>query len=123
MKRIVASLLATVMVFASLAELRDLSKIALLINHYHQAHEEISLSDFLELHYGASATAHDKEHGHKSLPFKSHERTLTQPLAVVGAFFFIPQPTTPEYRKPVSLYRSVFTSEFAQSIWQPPRLA
>ncbi len=122
MKRIVASLLAVVIAVTSLAELRDLSKIAVLINHYQQAHGQISLSDFLELHYGESATEHDKEHDHRSLPFKSHERNITQPLAVVCVFYFLPPGFAPEYRKPVSLYRSVFTSEFAQSIWQPPRL-
>jgi hypothetical protein len=122
MNRVLSIFLAFTVMLASLADVRDLAKIALLINHYHQAHEQISLSEFLELHYGASAAQHDKEHGHKSLPFKSHERTLIQPLTAALSFTFITSAPAGETSQAMDLYRSVFITEFSASIWQPPRL-
>ena len=122
MNRIVSVALALIMAAGSLADLHDLSKIALLINHYHQAHEQTSLGDFLELHYGAGAARHDKEHGHKSLPFKSHECAYSHPVTVAIPFHLALLPETPSDRFLESPYRSVFHSEFSASIWQPPRI-
>ncbi len=122
MNRILALFLSMVVVVSTLIDMKDLAKIALLINHYHQAHEQISLVDFLELHYGASATRHDKEHGHKSLPFKSHERAFMQPLTAAPTFHFSTPAEPCESSPVVSHYRSVTIFDFAESIWQPPRI-
>ena len=122
MKRVLAIVLSAAVVVSAVVDIKDLTKVALLINHYHQAHEQISLADFIELHYGASASAHDKEHGHKSLPFKSHERALTQPLTAAPVFVFVPSAESIEPAPLVCRYRTVSLSEFPESIWQPPRL-
>ena len=122
MTRLIAIFMTVTVLLSAVADIRDLSKVALLINHYHQAHEQISLSEFLDLHYGASAAQHDKEHGHKSLPFKSHERTLIQPLTAAPSFTFVSIEPAVENREAMSLYRSVFATGIPASIWQPPRL-
>ena len=115
--------MALLMVAGSLADLHDLSKITLLINHYRLAHDQTSLADFLELHYGSGAARHDKEHGHKSLPFKSHESTYSHPVTLTLPLHLSLPSELPTGRYTESHYRSVFHSEFSASIWQPPRLS
>lgn len=122
MRSLISSSLIMVIVAGSLIEFRDLPKIGLLINHYHQAHEQISLLEFLELHYGNGSEKHDKEHGHKSLPFKSHESTSVQFISFQPVVAVPSTSCIINSNKQEKTYRSVFISEFSQSIWQPPKL-
>ena len=123
--RALAAFLLVVMLLGSLVDLQDLSKISMLVNHYreHLAKAEVSFSDFIELHYGKQADRHDKEHGHKSLPFKSHACSFIQPFAFnEGTILSEEIPVTDTFRQS-NFYLSVFRSSFTVSIWQPPRLA
>jgi hypothetical protein len=112
------------MFLSSLVDLHDLSKFSMLINHYreHVASGEISPREFIDLHYGEQAKEHDKQHGHRSLPFKSHESASTHHLTafldlrILPESEEIPAPTQQE-----SLYTSHFTPGFSKSIFQPPR--
>lgn len=120
-----AAFLLVIMLIGSLIDLQDLSKVSMLVNHYreHLAKAEVSFSDFLELHYGKQADRHDKEHGHKSLPFKSHACSFIQPFSFGEVTALSDEiPVTDTFRQS-NFYLSVFRSSFTVSIWQPPRLA
>jgi hypothetical protein len=107
-------------------DLHDLVKLPRLIEHYQQ-HEhraaEVTFFDFLNLHYGSEADRHDKEEHeeHENLPFKSPDCTFTHTVTVIPVF------KAPEITSLISevtysnFYHSAFSSEFSQSIWQPPK--
>jgi hypothetical protein len=119
--------IALVMLLGSIVDLHDLSKLPYMIKHYQQhKHKEqvFSFTDFLDLHYGGQAEKHDKqEHEkHKGLPFKNHDCTAFHGTSVLHKF----EPSiisiftlTISYS---NFYQSVFSSEFRQSIWQPPKV-
>jgi len=124
MHRLIAQFLLVIMAFSSLIDLHDLSKMAMLFNHYqeHIANGKTTLSEFIDLHYGSQAEQHDKEHGHRSLPFKSHESASTHHIT---AFFdlhlqlesgevFASDPSQ-------SHYPFHFTPGYISSIFQPPK--
>lgn len=123
MYRIVARFLLILMVCSSMVDLHDLSKMAMLINHYreHVANGAVTLGEFIDLHYGAQAEKHDKEHGHESLPFKSHESASTHHLTAFFDFRIQPVAESPTAVAQQSLYHSHFTPGFSRAIFQPPK--
>lgn len=112
------------MFLSSLVDLHDLSKFSMLINHYreHNAGGKISLVEFIDLHYGEQAEEHDKQHGHNSLPFKSHESASTHHLtAFLDLHIQLESEEIPVSVRQEILYSSHFTPGFSKSIFQPPR--
>lgn len=107
-------------------DLHDFVKLPRLLEHYQQ-HKlkapEVSFVDFINLHYGTEAERHDKEEHqeHQDLPFKSLDCTFTHTVSLLVAF---EGPSTPAVVCNMSysnFYQSAFSSDFCQSIWQPPR--
>lgn len=111
-------------------EVGQLLKLPNLIQHFSEHHEhtdnhDISLVDFITIHYNNSDDHHtNKDKGdHQSLPFK----TINQSVINVLAFENI---TEFSFREPstISLYSTVpFPQEFYISnvfacIWLPPKL-
>jgi len=122
-----AYVLTVVILTGSAIDLHDLSKIPYMISHFQQHKnnaEAFSFADFFDLHYGASAEQHDKqEHEqHKGLPFKTHDCTTSHISMILIDF----EPNiessfglTIRYN---NFYESAYSSDFSQSIWQPPKL-
>lgn len=125
--RVSAIFLSMTMLLGSVVDLHDLSKLPYMIKHYKQhknKEQTFSAADFFDLHYGGKAEQHDKqEHEkHKGLPFKTHDCTAFHATSVLQKFdptLIATSTLTISYS---NFYRSVFTSEFSQSIWQPPKL-
>lgn len=123
MFRVTARFLLVVMISSSMIDLHDLSKMAMLINHYreHVANGKTTFIDFIDMHYGEQAEKHDKEHGHKSLPFKSHESASTHHISAFFDLKIQPAiPTTTVIQNEI-LFQSHFTPGFSRSIFQPPK--
>lgn len=121
---ITARFMLVLMFLSSLVDLHDLSKFSMLINHYreHIAGAEISLHEFIDLHYGEQAEEHDKQHGHRSLPFKSHESASTHHLtAFLDLRIQLESEEMPISAQQEILYTSHFTPGYSKSIFQPPR--
>ncbi|MCW5910461.1 MAG: hypothetical protein KIT62_05275 [Cyclobacteriaceae bacterium] len=126
MKKLVAYILMGVFLTGSVIDLHDLSKVPYMISHFQQHKDKtdsFSITDFFDLHYGSLAEQHDKqEHEqHKGLPFKAHDCTASHASVVLPDF-------EPKIESSFSLiirynnfYESAYSSEFSQSIWQPPR--
>lgn len=122
-----AYLLTALILAGSVIDLHDLSKVPYMISHFQQHKnnaESFSFVDFFDLHYGASAEQHDKqEHEqHKGLPFKTHDCTTSHISMILTDF----EPNiessfglTISYN---NFYESAYSSDFCQSIWQPPKL-
>ncbi|MBX2913670.1 MAG: hypothetical protein KF856_00225 [Cyclobacteriaceae bacterium] len=127
MKKSMAYLLTALILAGSVIDLHDLSKVPYMLRHFQQHKsntESFSFSDFFDLHYGASAEQHDKqEHEqHKGLPFKTHDCTTSHISMILTDF----EPNiessfglTISYN---NFYESAYSSDFCQSIWQPPKL-
>jgi hypothetical protein len=112
-------------------EIGQLLKLPNLIHHFteHQDHDnnhEISLVDFITIHYNTSNNHHtNKDKGeHQKLPFKSINTSVNTILAFENQTVF-------SFSKPniISLYLTVpFPQEFYSSnvfdcIWLPPKLS
>ena len=128
MRKVIAMLMLSVTLLSSAMDLHDLAKLPRLLEHYQEHRKkssDVSFLDFLNLHYGSEAERHDKEEHqkHTSLPFKSPDCTFTHTVIV------LPQFNAPEIIQLVSevtyanFYHSIFSPEFSQSIWQPPKNA
>ena len=114
-------------VLGSLVDLHDFAKLPRLAEHYQEHRNkspEVSLLDFLNLHYGSEAASHDQEEHqeHTGLPFKSADCTFTHTVIVMPLF------KTPEINSfsfgitYSNFYHSAHSSSFSQSVWQPPRI-
>lgn len=127
MQKTIAIVLLSVSFIGSLVDLHDLAKLPRLAEHYQEHRNkspEVSLLDFLNLHYGSEAASHDQEEHqeHTGLPFKSADCTFTHTVIVLP-LFKAPQIATLESNVTYSnFYDSTFLSEFSESIWQPPRV-
>jgi hypothetical protein len=71
---LILSLYLTLMALLPPAVLDECAKLPQLWEHYQfhrQDHPELSLMAFLDLHYGAGSTDHQRKHDHSKIPFKS----------------------------------------------------
>jgi hypothetical protein len=125
-RKLLGILLVNVTLIGSMMDLHDLVKLPRLIEHYQQHKKksaDVSFLGFLNLHYGSEADRHDQEEHeeHQDLPFKSPDCTFTHTVTV------LPQFKAPEITSLSSevrysnFYHSAFSSEFSQTIWQPPK--
>lgn len=120
-------LLINVTLLGSMLDLHDFVKLPKLIEHF-QLHKtktaDVSFIDFLNLHYGSGAAQHDQEEHeeHQGLPFKATDCTFTHTVIVLP-LFKAPEIVSLESVVTYSnFYHSAFSSEFSQSVWQPPRI-
>ena len=113
-------------VLGSLADLHDIAKLPYLVDHYNQHKSKtsgFSIIEFFELHYGSLAEEHDKEEReqHKGLPFKAPDHTSIHSTILL----------TEIHNSSIELeaievtysnsYQPNSSSEFSDSIFQPPR--
>ncbi len=126
LKKTVAIFILSIYVI-SITELAQLAKLPILIEHFaehKQKNKDLSLLDFLYMHYSQSANKDADYDKDMKLPFKSHDGCIS-----VIAFGFIPTTFNCETVKPVfsieksySTYTEEFlTSSYLASIWQPPK--
>jgi len=121
-----AYLLTALILTGSVIDLHDLSKVPYMLRHYQQHKsntQSFSVSDFFDLHYGASAEQHDKqEHEqHKGLPFKTHDCTTSHISMILTDFAPHIESSFSRIIRYSNFYKSTYTSAFSQSIWQPPK--
>lgn len=107
----------------------ELLKLPGLLAHYNEHRNEdgdLSLVQFLLLHYNSSheQTAHAEQHS--KLPFKKGECTVASLLipALPTAERVVPEPPVPTAAPSYGAYHaSLFPAFYFDCIWQPPRLA
>ena len=106
-------------------ELGQLLKVPILISHYleHKASSNLSLSQFLSMHY-VQGDVKDADYAKDmKLPFKSHENCansintlVTQPLVLVS------HPLCVHVKKTKHLFIAhMCTFSYHSNIWQPPK--
>lgn len=125
MKRSVIILLLLVYVFTA-TECRELFKLPVLIEHYSEhksRNSNLSLFDFINLHY-LSLEQHGNEDAHDhQLPFKAHENCHSISSAIAG----IPeQPVSlaaayTHLEKTKIVHPNFLYASYSASIWQPPK--
>ncbi len=100
-----------------------------LIQHFneHKLEEpDLSLVDFLSLHYGSAYANHKSEHNHSKLPGKDHQDHAQCTMSVLdfapALLQLLPLNLSAsfEYTDVFSAHR-VFTSTYFHAIWQPPK--
>jgi len=126
-KKLVAYTLTIVILTGSVIDLHDLSKVPYMISHFQQHKnntDSFSIADFFDLHYGEQAEQHDKqEHEqHQGLPFKTHDCTFSHISMILSDFEPTIESSFSLIMRYNNFYESAYTSEFSQSIWQPPKL-
>lgn len=113
----------------SSTELRQLSKLPFLFEHYveHVSKEKgLSFSAFLELHYSTHVNYDNDYDKDMKLPFKTHDGCLCNNTTA-----FLPDYFAPLHFKPVytglsgfKKYQDAFVgSSYLSNIWQPPKTA
>lgn len=120
--------LIMVFVLGAVVDLHDLSKLPYMIRHFQQhknKSQAFSFEDFFELHYGRQAEQHDKQESeqHKGLPFKTHDCTSSHTSMMLPLVVAKPSSSFSLDIRYNNFYQSAYSSEFSQSIWQPPRLS
>lgn len=119
-KRITAILL-TITIVLTCSEFHELMRLPLLVLHYVEhssSAPELSLQDFLAMHYQTSGT-HDNTDA--SLPFK-HDCASSSSVPLVSSieFFTIPSPES-NTQVQYSLERTSHPCSIPSSVWQPPK--
>lgn len=103
------------------ADWHEIPKLINLIEHFNHHDElsngEISISDFLIMHYSGSDSKNHEEH--KNLPF--HHLCNSGFIALVSAFeysFYTLKPVN----QPTELYSFSVVRDHIPNVWQPPRV-
>lgn len=112
----------------SLTELNQLAKLPILIEHFKEhksKNTELSLLQFLDMHY-ASSDVHDADYDQDmKLPFKSHDGCLG-----TNSIIFITNNFSCEVAKPLPVMgnmdyltynENLLPSAYLSFIWQPPK--
>jgi hypothetical protein len=101
----------------------ELLKLPGLITHYleHKAgSENLGWDEFISEHYGNTDHASGSDHKHQKLPFKTHDCSLHQMVAlghdIPQYCFFCPSQTQTFF---IELHGK--TRTYQESFWQPPR--
>ncbi|MCA6450216.1 MAG: hypothetical protein IM584_01370 [Chitinophagaceae bacterium] len=126
MKRLIAISFLSIYLFST-TEMYQLVKLPLLVEHFiehKQKKSDLTLWEFLCLHYKPTTEKDSDYAKDMKLPFKSHDGCIN---AVIGAF--VPNNHSTEIHKPVTinsrhfpLLDETFTgSSFLSTIWQPPK--
>lgn len=108
-------------------ELRELSKIGAFVTHYFEhkeSNQDLSLIDFIELHYSRNTSKNSDFDKDMKLPFKAHDCSSHQNSE--NSYFSILHCLIQE---PISSLKSVnvlrensyLPSSYLSDIWQPPR--
>jgi hypothetical protein len=126
MSKSISIFLLTLTLLGSMMDMHNLAKLPRLMEHYQEHRSkssDFSFLEFLSLHYGSKSENHDKEEHaqHTGLPFKSSDCTFTHTVTLLPQFQSA-QATVPVSTLTYSnFYQSAFSTEFSQSIWQPPK--
>lgn len=125
-KFIAISILAVYLI--SSTELHQLLKVPFLVEHFFEHKEQnqdITLWQFLCLHYAEQKTKTADYEKDMKLPFKSHDGCCASFVAYMPqAIPAVPIIAKPSYHQVQSfrLYKEVFAkSSYLDAIWQPPR--
>ena len=104
----------------------ELGKLPALFKHYNShrsVNSELSLIDFLELHY-SNRSHHDQDHNeHHKLPFNDHHSTAGAVCfyCVSERSFTLSVRYFPIGQTNQTVYRSIVEEDIAINVWQPPR--
>jgi hypothetical protein len=126
MVRSISIILVSLSLLGSMMDLHDLAKLPRLIEHFQEHQNKVSgfsFFEFLSLHYGSEAERHDREEHeqHTGLPFKSGDCTYTHTITLLPPFHAPVVALHQATLRHANFYQSTFSSEFSQSIWQPPK--
>lgn len=132
MRKISIIFLLFVYVFSS-TELSELLKINILIEHYAEHHlesKEISISDFLYMHYIDQSEENKDDQKDSQLPFHSHSHSESDdvnfvvPVVVPNSNYSLSFENhfVIELKKVFYEVNSSLTPSFLSSIWQPPQI-
>ncbi len=126
MKKIIAISFLFIYAFST-TELAQLVKLPLLIEHYQEHKKEnndITLLQFLAIHYthgNVKDADYDKD---MQLPFKTHDGCINASIAAFVPFNFstsVEKPCTTENKSYPTLKDKFLANSFLSNIWQPPR--
>jgi hypothetical protein len=112
----------------STTELFQLLKAPLLVQHFIEHREEnrnITLWQFLCIHYAMGDVKDSDYDKDMKLPFKSHENCLSSISNICISLpetFLIPQPKQIVEEKTFATEDDFLHTSFLSSIWQPPRV-
>lgn len=122
LKRFLAILLSVNLLLAQ-TPLQQFLKLPLLFHHFHHHHDQnLSVSDFLNMHYMHSGKHHSDHDEDMQLPFKKHDQHFlasvfncikADPIVISGS---IPQS--------IGSFPDIYfglSSTFFGTIWQPPQ--
>ena len=110
-------------------ELYQLLKLPFLVEHFMEHKEQnkdITLLDFLSLHY-ANGDVKDADYEEDmKLPFKSHSNTITTNIVDAMASTVLkitihPKPNFVELKVIIIAKEAIFASSYHSNIWQPPK--
>lgn len=99
-----------------------------LVEHYYEhktENEQVSLLDFIAEHIGQPNHEHTDKHAHDDLPF-NHQHTSDYNQSWTAILFFnketLKHSPTSSLEK-ITTCQCFHSSEFSQSIWQPPKMS
>lgn len=105
-------------------DLEELGQVDELYEHYlshvQLSNGNLSFGNFLSMHY--SNQEHDTEENHERLPFHHHECNVAITCAMLPEILYSFHTTPLSDKLPIPVYEQVNYSEYAASIWQPPKL-
>ncbi len=126
MRKISAILFLTVLVFSQ-TELHQILKLPILVQHYfeHKAEsKDISLSQFIVLHYFSGDPVDDDYARDMQLPFKTNDclQVITSIVVPEEIVFELPF-ETPLIKDFPKFHNDWIESSYAKSIFRPPQFA
>jgi len=108
-------------------ELRELSKLGAFINHYFEHKEQnqdLSLIDFIEIHYLQNTSKNNDYEKDMKLPFKSHNCSshhISESSYLSALNYHLQEPIFIIQCANISKDNSYLPSSYLSDIWQPPR--
>ena len=112
---------------SSNAELMELVKLPLLIEHFRehkQWDQQISFLSFVYMHYFEEDTKYADQARDMQMPFKTTDHSsVNLPGFIVASaeFEIIPKSIFKDRKQAFTAGSSAYSSQYLSSIWQPPR--
>lgn len=128
MKKVLTISLLTIYLFST-TELSQLLKLPLLIEHFTEHKEEnrdVTLWQFLYMHYAMDNGKGTDNNKDKKLPFKSHDNFVSVISNIYTPLFsivVIPKPTNIVEENTFKIADGFLLPSFLSNIWQPPRVS
>ncbi len=103
-------------------DLEELCKVPVLLLHYQIKHADVSFSNFLSLHYGEEAKAHDCPL-HDSLPMQHHAHNCQNIIFVKFEFDYqMPLPIVTAFLPPFNTFlQDLYQFQPDNTLFSPPK--